>query len=410
VNVFFHTFGCRANQYDTEQVRLAFAETGATVVDDPAAADVAVVNSCTVTGESEAKLRRFVGRIARGREGLETVVIGCAAALDDGRIASLPSVRAVVGGADPEVVLRAAGVTPRPHAGVATRRVGAGERQRGLLKIQDGCDEHCTFCATTLARGSNRSRPVAELVAEARALSRHHAEIVLTGVHIGTYGLDRATENRQPTTLGGLLEALVTALPHVRFRLSSIEATEVDDTIARLLIEAPRNLAAHLHAPLQSGSDRVLKRMGRHWYTARSYRARLEWLAERLPVFGLGADIIAGFPGETDADHRATVALVQALPFTYLHVFPFSVRPDAPAAKLAGRLPPPVIKARAAELRALGDQKAKAYRERRMGQLADGVVSGRLAGRLDVVTQDYLSVYLSTDGWDGRPRFEVRIT
>ena len=409
MNVFFHTFGCRANQYDTELVRLAFTATGATVVDDPAAADVAVVNSCTVTGESEAKLRRFVGRIARGREGLETVVIGCAAALDDGRIAALPSVRAVVGGADPETVLQALGVTPVPDLPVASRPAGQGVRHRALLKIQDGCDEHCTFCATTLARGANRSRPVAELVAEARALSRHHAEIVLTGVHIGTYGLDRATENRQPTTLGGLLEALVTALPHVRFRLSSIEATEVDDTIARLLIEAPRNLAAHLHAPLQSGSDRVLKRMGRHWYTARSYRARLEWLAERLPVFGLGADIIAGFPGETDADHRATVALVQALPFTYLHVFPFSVRPDAPAAKLAGRLPPPVIKGRAAELRALGDLKARAYRNRRTGELADGVVSGRLAGRLDAVTQDYLSVYLSTEDWDGRARFEVRI-
>ena len=122
----------------------------------------------------------------------------------------------------------------------------------------------------------------------------------------------------------------------MRFRLSSIEATEVDDTIARLLIAAPRHVTAHLHAPLQSGSDRVLKRMGRHWYTAASYRARLEWLAERLPVFGLGADIIAGFPGETDADHRATLDLVAALPFTYLHVFPFSVRPDAPVSRTGG--------------------------------------------------------------------------
>jgi len=214
---------------------------------------------------------------------------------------------------------------------------------------------------------------------------------------------------RDASSLGELLEHLVSAVPEVRFRLSSIEATEVDDRIACLLIEGPRNLAAHLHAPLQSGSDRVLKRMGRHWYTARSYRARLEWLAERLPVFGLGADIIAGFPGETDADHRATVALVEALPFTYLHVFPFSVRPDAAAARLAGHVPPPSIKARAAELRALGDLKAKAYRKRRTGEIADGVVSGRLAGRLDVVTQDYLSVYLSTDDWDGRARFEVRI-
>jgi len=410
VNVFFHTFGCKANQYDTEQVRQAFTGAGATEVDDPAAADVAVVNSCTVTAESEAKLRRFVGRLARGRSDLRTVVMGCAAALDDGRIAALPSVRAVVGGAEPEAVLASAGVISLPHLTSDVRRLTTGQgRQRGLLKIQDGCDEHCTFCATTLARGANRSRPIAELVDEARALSRRHAEIVLTGVHIGTYGLDRTTENREPTTLGRLLEALVAAVPAARFRLSSIEATEVDDTIAHLLIEAPRHVAAHLHAPLQSGSDRVLKRMGRHWYTAASYRARLEWLAERLPVFGLGADIIAGFPGETEADHRATAALIEALPFTYLHVFPFSVRPDAPAAKLHDQLPPATIRARAAELRALGDQKAKSYRERRKGQFADGVVSGRLAGKLDVVTQDYLSVYLSTDGWDGRARFEVRI-
>jgi len=411
VNVFFHTFGCKANQYDTEQVRQAFTGAGATEVDDPAAADVAVVNSCTVTGESEAKLRRFVGRLARGRSDLRTVVMGCAAALDDGRIAALPSVRAVVGGAEPEAVLASAGVISQPHLTSDVRRLTTGQgRQRGLLKIQDGCDEHCTFCATTLARGANRSRPIAELVDEARALSRRHAEIVLTGVHIGTYGLDRTTENREPTTLGRLLEALVAAVPAARFRLSSIEATEVDDTIAHLLIEAPRHVAAHLHAPLQSGSGRVLKRMGRHWYTAASYRARLEWLAERLPVFGLGADIIAGFPGETEADHRATAALIEALPFTYLHVFPFSVRPDAPAAKLHDQLPPATIRARAAELRALGDQKAKSYRERRKGQFADGVVSGRLAGKLDVVTQDYLSVYLSTDRWDGRARFEVRIT
>src|SRR5206468_9683257 len=136
---------------------------------------------------------------------------------------------------------------------------------------------------------------------EARALAEHHAEIVLTGVHIGTYGYDA---NKPTHTLGSLLEALIDAVPSVRFRLSSVEATEVDDTLARLLIDAPRHLAAHLHAPLQSGSNRVLKRMGRHWYTAESYRARIEWLAVRMPVLGLGADVIAGFPGESDEGHE----------------------------------------------------------------------------------------------------------
>jgi threonylcarbamoyladenosine tRNA methylthiotransferase MtaB len=431
VNVYFHTFGCKANQYDTELVRQAFADQGAVVVDDPAAADVAVVNSCTVTAESEAKLRRFVRRCARRGPTLETVVMGCAAALDDGRIAALPSVRAVVGGADPAQVLRAAGLPSLPVRLAAVRRGGTADRFRGLLKIQDGCDEHCTFCATTIARGANRSRPIAELVEEAKALAEHHAEIVLTGVHIGTYGQDRSTDPgrksgvepdpgtsgvgvpraraRGQSTLGDLLEALISAVPSVRFRLSSIEATEVDDTIARLLIEASRHVAAHLHAPLQSGSDRMLKRMGRHWYTARTYRDRIEWLAERLPVFGLGADIIAGFPDESDADHRATVALVDALPFTYLHVFPFSSRPGAAATRLPGHHPPGVVDGRARELRQLGEAKARAHRAARLGRRADGVVSGRGQGNVEVLTEDYLSVYLPSHEWQGHPRFEVTV-
>src|SRR5207249_9402497 len=211
--------------------------------DDPAAADLAVVNSCTVTHESEAKLGRLVRRLARRGGRLETVVMGCAAARDGGAIAALPSVRAVVGGADPARVLEAAGFRA-PRVDPVLRRFPA--NARGWLKIQDGCDEHCTFCATTIARGANRSRGISELVAEATALAEHHAEIVLTGIHIGTYGQDRERGAGSGTlrSLGDLLEALISAVPQVRFRLSSIEATEVDDTIARLLIEAPAHLAA----------------------------------------------------------------------------------------------------------------------------------------------------------------------
>ena len=438
MNVYFHTFGCKANQYDTALVVQAFADQGATVVDDPAAADLAVVNSCTVTHESEAKLRRLVRRLGRQGKRLETVVMGCAAARDDGAIAALPGVRAVIGGAEPAAVLRAAGMSGVGGSGFGTRALRPGSRvpspeprarSRGLLKIQDGCDEHCTFCATTIARGANRSRSIPELVAEARALAEHHAEIVLTGIHIGTYGRDRTTDpGRKPgeepdgpplgdprarargqSSLGQLLEALIAAVPHVRFRLSSIEATEVDDTIARLLIDAPRQLAAHLHAPLQSGSNRVLKRMGRHWYTAESYRARLEWLAAQLPVLGLGADIIAGFPGETDDDHRATAALVEALPFTYLHVFPYSERPGAAAARLGAPVPPRVLHQRARELRDLGEAKARRHHAGRVGRRADGVVSGHRAGKVEVLTQDYVSVYLPTHEWNGSARFEVTV-
>ena len=169
MNVYFHTFGCKANQYDTALVVRAFADQGATVVDDPAAADLAVVNSCTVTHESEAKLRRLVRRLGRQGKRLETVVMGCAAARDDGAIAALPGVRAVIGGAEPAAVLRAAGMSGVGGSGFGTRALRPGSRvpspeprakSRGLLKIQDGCDEHCTFCATTIARAANRSRSI----------------------------------------------------------------------------------------------------------------------------------------------------------------------------------------------------------------------------------------------------------
>jgi len=408
VNVYFHTFGCKANQYDTERVRQAFADAGATVVREPTDADLAVVNSCTVTEESESKLRRYVRRQARA--GRDTIVMGCAAALDRGALAALPRVRAVVGGAAPAQVLAAAGVAATSIDPVLRHFTGGA---RGWLKIQDGCDEHCTFCATTIARGANRSRSVREIVAEARALAEHHAELVLTGVHIGTYGRDRDVVGgrwSESSSLGELLAALVSAVPQVRFRLSSIEATEVDDRIARLLIEAPRQLAAHLHAPLQSGSNRILKRMGRHWYSAEAYRQRIEWLAARLPVFGLGADVIAGFPGESAADHAATGALVRELPFTYLHVFPFSTRPDAAAARLGDQNGAATIRARAAELRALGDERAGAHRAARTGGRADAVVCGHQAGQVEVLTQDYLTVYLSSRAWDGRPRLDITVS
>lgn len=388
--VYLHTFGCKSNQYDTEAVRQALETAGATVVDDPAGAEAAVVNSCTVTHVSEAKMRGFVRRLARGNPAVRTVVMGCAAALDDGSLAALPGVVDLVGGADPARVLDAIGLPAVPLDPILRTFDRGG---RAWLKIQDGCDEHCTFCATTIARGANRSRAVPQIVDEASALAERHREIVLTGVHIGTYGRDLD----DGAGLSGLVERLVVAVPQVRFRLSSVEATEVDDHLAELLIGASERLAPHLHAPLQSASDRLLKRMGRHWYTAATYRDRIEWLAARLPVFGLGADIIVGFPGETNDDHRRTVALVEALPFTYCHVFPYSVRPDAPARRLGAPVDPPTAARRSAELRALAEAKAASYRARRDGGLADVVCLRRRAGRVEGLTGDYLPVYLSSD-------------
>ncbi len=387
--VYFHTFGCKANQYDTEVLRQALAAVGAVAVRDPAQADAAVVNSCAVTHVSEAKMRRLVRRIGRRNAATRTVVMGCAAALDDGTIAALPGVTAVVGGADVRQVLEALGFRAN---GIDPVLRSFERGARAWLKIQDGCDEHCTFCATTLARGVNRSRSPDEIVEEARALADGHEEIVLTGVHIGTYGADR---DGVPS-LGSLVERLVVQVPAVRFRLSSVEATEVDDRLADLMIGAPDRLAPHLHAPLQSGSNRVLKRMGRHWYTVQTYRARIEWLASRLPQLGLGADVIVGFPGESEEDFLATRSVVEALPFTYLHVFPYSERSHAPATKLGPPVAPELNRRRSAALRGLAQAKALAFRESRHLGKADVVLLRRNGGRYEGMTQDYLSVYVGT--------------
>jgi len=403
VNVFLHTFGCKANQYDSEAVRQRLEDAGCALVDAPERADAAVVNSCTVTHVGEAKMRALVRRLARKNPAIRTVVMGCAAALDDGRIAALPNVAAVVPGPDGAAVALALGLASGAEPGL--RRFVS--LSRAWLKIQDGCDEHCTFCATVLARGRGRSREPEALVAEAAQLARSHAEIVLTGVHIGTYGRDLGGR----WTLSALVALLIERVSGARFRLSSVEATELDATLIALMAEAPGRLAPHVHAPLQSGSDPLLRRMGRHWYTASSYRGAVERLAARVAPLGLGADVIVGFPGERDADHAATRRLIEDLPFTYLHVFPYSEREGTAAVRLGPPAAPAAARERSAELRELGRVKEAAHRARRSGAGADLVLESRRGGMREAVTEDYLTALLPADApWAlGRARVAARL-
>ncbi|HKN66091.1 MAG TPA: MiaB/RimO family radical SAM methylthiotransferase [Gemmatimonadaceae bacterium] len=387
MRVFIQTFGCRANHYDSEMARAMLERSGHVIVGDAAEADVALFNSCAVTREAEADLRAAVRRASRAQPHIRSVIMGCAAGLaaerGDASLAALPSVEEIVPGADAQALARALDL---PNDSVIARAASQ-TSARALLRVQDGCDEHCTFCATTLARGANRSRSVDALVDEARQLATHHEEIVITGIHIGSYGADIGS------SLSALVERLVRDVPRVRFRLSSLEATEIDERLFALLVGDPGRVAPHLHAPLQSGSNAVLKRMGRHWYTAESYAQVVERIASARRVFGLGADIIVGFPGETDLDHERTVALVEWLPFTYLHVFPFSARPGTAAERLGPSVPPAVARGRARELRELGTRKAAAYRASRAGSTAEViVVRGGAVDEREGVTEDYLSV------------------
>jgi threonylcarbamoyladenosine tRNA methylthiotransferase MtaB len=394
--VYYHTFGCKANQYDTEVMRQEGEARGGSTVRSWTEADVCVVNTCTVTNHADAEARRFIRRLRREAPDVRVVVAGCSAALRAGEYRAMDGVAAVVQGHDPVAVSSAALARPvllELHAGLdridtepvggelLRRRAGA---SRGWLKVQDGCDRKCSFCATRLARGLSRSRTPDEVVAEARALSRHHPELVVTGIHIGHYGRDLDP----PWSLARLVALLLERVSDVRLRLGSVEATEVDDDLLDLLATSGGMLAPHLHMPLQSGADPVLRRM-RRWHTREQYRRRASQIVERVGPMGLGADVITGFPGETDEDHASTRTLVEELPFTYLHVFPFSARDGTAAAALDGPVPQRVAGERSRELRELALEKGRAYRVRRTGGRARVVLEGRGGTAL---TGDYLRV------------------
>jgi threonylcarbamoyladenosine tRNA methylthiotransferase MtaB len=396
LKAYLRTFGCRANQYDTEAVRAMIEAAGGAVVDCAEEADVAVFNSCSVTAGAEADLRQAVRRVAKENAGIRSLVIGCASARDDGTIAALPAVSDAIAYADLRAVARR---WASIHGSRRSRRDANGVAR--CTRIQDGCEEHCTFCSTTVARGAHRPRPADELSVR-HAYCRRSIPRSKTGIHIGSYGTEHGS------SLGALVERLVREVPRVRYRLTSVEATEVDARLADLLVADPLRVAPHLHAPLQSGSDRVLRRMGRHWYTARAYAGAAERISARAPVFALGADVMTGFPGETDADHAATIALVRSLPFTYLHVFPYSERPGTAAVRLDGEVPASVSRGRAAELRALSDEKAAAYLARRDGGSADVVVVGD-GNRREGLTEDYLTVALADEAMPRRSRFFGRL-
>ena len=384
---------------------------GLVATTDLGSADVCVVNTCTVTNAADAEAKRFVRRIKRERPQTHIVVAGCSAVLRTGEYAELEGVVSVVPGHDPVQVAAAVGAAVAgavsPHgsllqlgmdrgldgshlepigAAILDRREGA---TRGWLKIQDGCDRKCAFCATRLARGASRSRSVEDIILEARTLSEHHPELVLTGIHIGHYGRDLES----PISLSTLLARLLDAVPDVRFRLGSIEATEIDELLVELIRTSGGRVAPHLHMPLQSGADPVLRRMKR-WHTREAYRARAFQITDALGRIGLGADIITGFPGESDVDHGDTMRLVEELPFTYLHVFPFSPKDGTAASALPDPVPQRVAGERSRELRALAQEKHRRYRASRTGEAS--LVTLEAQGRR-ALTGDYLRVDVDVD-------------
>lgn len=372
--------GCRVNRADTDalaaELRGSFELAGA---GDPA--DFVVVNTCSITRDAESAGRQAIRRAAREHPGARIVAAGCHAEVAPGDLAVLPGVAAVIGvrsqGAIAAELERLRGGEGRlgtagraaPHAvGWGTAPDGPARHTRPFLKIQDGCHQRCSYCVVPLARGPSRSLPFEEALRRIVLLGERHPEVVLTGVHLGAYGQDLSPRR----SLADLVAAAVRKGAVGRIRLSSIEPNELPREIL-----ASREIAAalceHFHLPLQSGAARVLAAMRRR-YRPERFREVVEELAARVPGACIGTDVLVGFPGETEEEHRATVALVESLPLAYLHVFPFSPRPRTRAAELTDRVPDGAMRERVGELLAVSSRRWRAFLAAQTGRELEVVV------------------------------------
>lgn len=372
--VAFVTLGCKVNRADTQRVREGLPD-AVEVVPFGAPADLVVINTCTVTRYADRESRQLIHRARRANPDARIVVTGCLADRRPEQV-RLQGVLAVVDNAGKaDLAVRVAGwlgLAP-PVGGAARYRYDPEGLTRPPLKIQDGCAGHCTYCAVAAARGHPRSLSPGAVLDALAAFGRQGCpEVVLSGIDLGAYGLDLTP----PSSLAAVLARIRHDRPLPRVRLSSIEVRHLGDDVLGEMEAAGPLVCRHLHLPLQSGADPVLRRMARP-YRASQYAERVRAAAARLPGLSVGADVIAGFPGERDIDHAASCALIEALPLSYLHVFPFSPRDGTPAASFPDPVPAPLIRERARALRELSAVKWATFRQSLVGQIFGGVVYAR---------------------------------
>jgi len=398
---YIEQFGCRATQADGAALERQLLGRGCIAAKKASDADIVVVNTCTVTASADAQARDAIRKLHRANPNIRVIVTGCYAQRAPEELSQLPGVAWVVGNSHkpqiPELIERVSPQCEAPHSNrflplsALSARIslpsepqaeilvgdifeqqtllttpvfgGEGNHTRPTLKIQDGCNSRCSFCVIPFVRGKSRSLRPETVIRELRKLAdAGYREIVLSGINLGTYGGDLSPR----VEFRDLLRRILDETTVERLRISSIEPMDVTQDLIELFASTER-LAKHFHMPLQSGSDRILAAMYR-WYRAEHYARRVALIRECLPHAAVGADAIAGFPGETEEDHAATLAFIESLSLTYLHVFSYSKRPGTKAAALSNHLPGAVIKRRARELRALGERKAAKFRQSQAGQ------------------------------------------
>jgi threonylcarbamoyladenosine tRNA methylthiotransferase MtaB len=371
---FVQNFGCRATQADGAALESLLAAKGLETAGTRADADLVILNTCTVTSSAEEDVRSTVRRVHRENPQARILVTGCYAQRAPEELAVLPGVEWVVGNSHKTQIAEL--VTSAPYHGnihvgdifaqhdflSAPVEDAAGDRTRPNLKIQDGCNNRCSFCIIPFVRGRSRSAPAGQVVEQVRNLARKYREVVLSGINLGRWGREPGSRMR----LADLVRLLLEETPVERLRLSSVEPMDFSDDLLGLMASSGR-IAKHVHAPLQSGSDRVLRRMHRK-YRPRHYADRILQARALMPDAAIGADVMVGFPGETEAEFEESRAFISGLPFTYLHVFTYSERPGTPAAESPDQLPMRVRKERNRVLRTLAAEKNLAFRRSMVGK------------------------------------------
>jgi threonylcarbamoyladenosine tRNA methylthiotransferase MtaB len=407
MRIAFATVGCRLNQFETDALRGRAQAEGYRIVPFAAAADVYVINSCTITAAADADSRRLARQAVRRNPSALVAVTGCYAQAAPDVVAAIPGVDLVLGNGEKPLLL-AHLREARKNGGARVLVGGSGgrrevddygpgidpDRTRAFLKVQDGCNYRCSFCIVPEVRGGNRSQQPDRILAEIRRLhAAGFPEVVLTGIHLGTYGRDLAP----PTSLSDLCLRIASLDGAPRMRLSSLDPHEVKPDLIRLLAESPR-FCRHLHLPLQSGDEGILRRM-RRGHTAAQFRELVERLAAEVPGIAVSGDVIVGFPGEDDEAFRRTYDLLEALPIAGLHVFSYSRRPGTDAAEHPNQVPKAVKAARSRALRTLALRKAQAFRRRFLGETLTVVVLDREGpdGLLEGLSDNYLRVWFAGD-------------
>ncbi len=403
--VAFYTLGCKLNYSETSSIGRMFEARGYEKVDFHQPADIYIINTCSVTEQADKKCRKVVREAQKVSPDAFICIVGCYAQLKPKEIAEIPGVDAVLGAAEkfrlldllddfrkpPQPQVLASGIS---QANTFHQAFSMHDRTRTFLKVQDGCNYHCTFCTIPLARGKSRSDSISNIIETARQIAQTEVkEIVLTGVNIGDYGIENG---KRESRFLDLIRALDRVEGIERFRISSIEPNLLRNEIITFVAQSQR-FVPHFHIPLQSGSDKILSLMRRRYRRA-LYAERVHKIKAQIPQCCIGVDVIVGFPGETDEDFLETYRFLNELPVSYLHVFTYSERANTPASQMEGTVPPAVRSERSKMLRILSEKKRRAFYEENVGRTATVLFEEDIEdGRMHGFTENYIRVSASYD-------------